>query len=542
MARKYEPRTNVEVANLIRLHASPDYQRRIPDVDKANVQQTLKDMWEYRPHRNEFAELLVNRIAREYVVFQQWNNKLGVFKKDQMVYGDTIEEIGVGLTKSERYDPNRNYLEGQIFGQRKPDIRTAFHRVNRQDVYPITIQEPMLRRAFLSDTGLSNFVAALMQSPLTSSEWDEYLLMAGLFREMYDLGAFFKQNVPDLTLATSDSADARHFLKLLRGWADKVGFIEPHYNLARLDTFIPVEKRVLFVTPEVKAALDVDGLAQLFNLDYGNLEYRVITVRQEDVRIEGFQALLTTEDFFMVVNTLLENTSANNPVGLFQNFFHHIQQIISASPMAPGILFTSTEASDVIEITPTPVQSVTVEVQDVDGNVVTQVERGQVYNIVGTAVTNPEGGYNDATRLEIDPTTSDSTFTYLVQEGMFIVGLNEGSDSITINAYATDTPYPDQISASVSVAVVGDKVTWPPLDVEVDSDNDGLIEVTPKAPTQSGNDVTIPTVKGVIYKNGATTVSGKITITADTTITATADTGYEIATGATTSWTFTFTP
>lgn len=66
--------------------------------------------------------------------------------------------------------------------------------------------------------------------------------------------------------------------------------------------------------------------------------------------------------------------------------------------------------------------------------------------------------------------------------------------------------------------------------------------VTPVAPTAVGNDVTIPSITGVVYSDGDGPVSaGVITITEDTTFTAAPDSGYTFGSGATTSWTFTFT-
>lgn len=65
-------------------------------------------------------------------------------------------------------------------------------------------------------------------------------------------------------------------------------------------------------------------------------------------------------------------------------------------------------------------------------------------------------------------------------------------------------------------------------------------EVTPAAPTQSGNTVTIPDTTGVVYSVGGSAVTGSIDITADTTVTAAAAAGYVLAGGATTSWTFAY--
>lgn len=81
-----------------------------------------------------------------------------------------------------------------------------------------------------------------------------------------------------------------------------------------------------------------------------------------------------------------------------------------------------------------------------------------------------------------------------------------------------------------------------PLPDEIIALLEGDEEITPNAPTQAGNAITIPTQAGVVYSINGLTVTGTYTLTADETVTATADDGYVFASGATTTWNFTYTP
>lgn len=65
--------------------------------------------------------------------------------------------------------------------------------------------------------------------------------------------------------------------------------------------------------------------------------------------------------------------------------------------------------------------------------------------------------------------------------------------------------------------------------------------VTPEAPTLSGNTITIPTTTGVLYFINDELATGTVEITEDTEVVATADEGYYIPSGATRSWSFTYT-
>lgn len=65
-------------------------------------------------------------------------------------------------------------------------------------------------------------------------------------------------------------------------------------------------------------------------------------------------------------------------------------------------------------------------------------------------------------------------------------------------------------------------------------------EVTPTAPTQAGNVVTIPTVTGVVYKIDGKPVSGSVTLTANKVVTATPTDGFTFPAVTDDDWLFKF--
>src|SRR4030095_11715618 len=156
--RPLKPAPNERVLDAIRNEGSNDYQRRIPEATKAGVQATLQEVQTLRPLYNEFLDALVNRIGLVVMRNKVWTNPLAEFKPGLLTYGDTMEEIQTGLLKAKRYDSDRESLEKDIFGTERPDVDANFHKVNRQDFYKITINTPLLNRAFLTPNGLSSFV------------------------------------------------------------------------------------------------------------------------------------------------------------------------------------------------------------------------------------------------------------------------------------------------------------------------------------------------------------------------------------------------
>lgn len=374
-----KPSSNELMLDAIRKEMSPAYQARVPEATRAGVKETARALMHYRPHMNEFVDALVNRIGSVQVRNTSWTNPLAMFKSGLLEFGDTIEEVKVGLVEGKTYDADREHLERDIFGTHATPVQSNFHRVNRQNYYPITVNEPLLQRAFLETNGLSSFISQLLQAPTTSDQWDEFLLMCSLFPEYEANGGFYHVQVPDVERIESDSSDAKRVLTQLRAMAGNLTFLSSRYNAAHMPAAASRDNLVIFATPEFVAKIDVEALAGAFNMERMQMTGRIIEIPKENFGIDGAQALMTTDEFFVVHDTRLENTSAPNPVGLQTNYFLHHWQIISASRFAPAVLFnTEVDDTPVYEIQPvTGISALTVK--DDEGNTVTTVERGQKY-------------------------------------------------------------------------------------------------------------------------------------------------------------------
>lgn len=428
--RPLKPTPNWELLNRIKNDASPDYQARIPNATKNGIQDTVANLTKYRTHYNEFLDSLVNRIGLVIARNNSWSNPLAPFKRGLLTYGDTIEEIQSGLITARTYDPDREALEKDIFGTYRVDVETNFHTVNRQNYYPITINQPLLNRAFLEPGGLTTFISQLMEAPSTSDQLDEYLLMRQLLPEYASNGGFYKINVPDISHLNSNQDAARQVVKTARALAGRLQFLSTHYNAAHMQVSAKPEDLILICTPEFQAAIDVDALAGAFNADKMEMSGRIVLV--DDFGITGAQAVLTTKEFFVVADQTFETASAWNPVALQNNYFLHHWQVISASRFVPAILFW-TGPGDTIPVNITPVVSVeTIQITDRDGNVPSSVVRGELYNLFTQADTNPSGGPNDGVRWTITGNTSNHT--YITRYGVLHVGGDEGG---TLSVTAT---------------------------------------------------------------------------------------------------------
>lgn len=447
MAKKYFGKVrnanNVNILNAIRNDASLDYRKRIPAASKGNIADVADAIFSFRPHKNEFVESLINRIGLVYARNSIWYNPLQEFKRGALEFGDSIEEIQTGIVKANHYNHQRDYLERDIFGRAEIDIASAFHTVDREDFYKVTIDDNTLRRAFLDPSGLDQLTQQIMAAPTTSDNWDEYLMTTSLFRVMDNKYPMFNVNVPDVAKMDSTESQARSLLRKIRATASNMGFLSTRFNGGKMPVSARPEDLILFATPEVKSGLDVNALAVLFNVSYADVPTRIVEIRQDDVLMDGVQAFLTTNDFFVIADTSLETTSEFNPVSRQTNFFLHHWEIISASPFAPIVKFSTQPdtAKDNIKIAPAVdidrvqfvIDADETDVRNIDGETARIIKGGAAQ--MEAVLTGLTAGQEDVEFTEQWSVEGNrDTSTRVDNDGLLTVAYDEEAASLTVRA------------------------------------------------------------------------------------------------------------
>lgn len=340
---------NSTILDKIWLSATNDYQQRIPVSTQNGIAATIEALFDpmNNAYYNQFVDALVNRIGMTYVHQQSFKNPLSVFKKSKMLYGSTEQEIAVKWIKGHSYIDDAE----DVFKMYRPDAGVWYHTQNREDFYPITVVKPELYRAFTADDGIARFVSAIMQSPINSDEYDEYRIMMQLVAFYEQNFGFFKHH---LSGAPTTETYGKEFLTALRTYSRLLKFPSARYNaglISDLPVFAKPEEMVLLITPDYRAAVEVETLASVFQLDKADINYRIIDV--DEFPIPNAVALLTTEDFFRCRDTLYETTSIYNPKTLGNNMFLHHWGIYSVSPFVPAILFTTANGTTLKTVTQT---------------------------------------------------------------------------------------------------------------------------------------------------------------------------------------------
>lgn len=467
---------NAQILNMIRNEASPEYQRRMPSATQMNMDRQMATLMSSTQLKNEFYSALVNRIGGTYVNTWRWNNPLSVFQRASQAYGDTWQEIAVGMPLAQVYDPNAEYLGADNFRKWKVDVDSLYHRLDFAHWYPATTDDKTLQRAFTSENGLASLTSQILTSCYNAAEVDLFEAMCHQFVEYAKLGGYWRVHMEnDLNDMGSTETQARDMLRQIRAWADTLKFVSTRYNARHMPTFARPDELVLFCSPEVKSALDVQGLATVFQrTDAEPTIDRIIVIPQDRFGMDGVQAILTTDKFLIDIPVINEMTQQTNPVNINSvNHYLHVQHIVSVSGFAPAVMFWTGVGSTANVVTPTGTMAETPKFQlklamyGGGSEVPTDVARGGAVQVTADTVIDNDGDASfrsDAVRYAIGDTVKPkSDYTYVSPTGVLVVGLDEPNTVIPVTATAlytsSKTPeVPGTVSAVLNVPVVGDGV------------------------------------------------------------------------------------
>lgn len=409
-----------------------DYGDRIPIATQDNLRDIGKALLNYTPDLNAFLDTLINRIGMVAIKRRMYKNKLAIFKRGYLEYGDSIEEIFVDIARAIHYEPEApvNNL-GDVYEQFKPKVVSAFHKLNRQDQYPITINESILKQAFTGYAQFDSFIASIFDSVYNADEFDEYLLFKRLFGSIAN--NTYQVNVA-MPIAT-DRSTSEAFSIAMRAWGLNLEYMSRKYNEMGVATHTPLADQVLILRSDIVPIIDVTVLANSFNMNMATpISGRIIVIDDFGDEARDIIAMIVDRDFSMIYDTKYDTTSQYNARHLYWNYFLNHWQIISASPFANAIAFTTASVTNVInsiEVTPNNI--------DVMKGTTQQFEAIVDYN------GNPNTG------VTFSVSGAKSTNTTIDAQGLLTIGNDETATSLTITATSVQTT---SIKGTASVNVV----------------------------------------------------------------------------------------
>lgn len=354
--------STIDILNVIRQNASYDYQQNVPVVEKATQIPQVGEIICGTPALvNQFLNALVNRIALVRAQSVTFNNPYSRLKKGYLEFGETVEDIFVSIAKVVDYDPDKG--EGREFKRSLPDVRSQFHIMNWRVMYPVTIQDEDLRRAFLSEQGVTDLIAKIVESVYTAAEYDEFLLFKYLIIKAVTKGQMYPVSVDDSKMSNYATA--------FRSKSNAITFPKTTYNAASVRNNTPRDRQVIFMDSDFNAKYDVEVLAAAFNMDkatfmgslfliddfttFDNERFEVIRDYSDGIEevtsaelalMADVKAVLLDENWFQCYDNMNKFTEKYVASGLYWNYFYHTWKTISSSQFANAIVFVANTATN----------------------------------------------------------------------------------------------------------------------------------------------------------------------------------------------------
>ena len=324
---------SVSVLNNIRANASDEYQSYIPEATQSNISTIGNALRTYTNVYNEFSTALLCKIGKTMVESKLFKNRLAQFKSGTILDEQDVEEIFVEMGKA---DETFDATGPNPLGRRETvQDHVAYHRLNRESCYAVSIGDMDFKRVFRSEATLDAYITKKINAMYSRANKDEFLIMVNL---LATFDKYFDYEVP--TIAGDNAFEsAKAFVKTLRKAVMDVTLdSSKDYNKAGVETWANVEDLVLLVHKDVLAEVDVEVLAKAFNMGKTDIQVKVVPMPHFGTMGDTY-GLLVDKEFFRVWDTLSHMEPQRNAQGLFTNYFYHVHQIVSCSPFKTAVRF-----------------------------------------------------------------------------------------------------------------------------------------------------------------------------------------------------------
>lgn len=398
----------------------------------------------YTPASNAYLNALVNRIGFVIISSKMYTNPWSVFKKGRLEFGETVEEIFVNLAKPYQFSPSK--AEQDVFKRTIPDVRAAFHTMNFQKFYPITVSDDQLRQAFLSWQGIADLIAAIVESVYASAQTDEHLVMKYMLARCILNGNISPVQVPALS-----KENAVDIATVFNETAMNLEFQSNKFNVSGVTTHTPMSEQYLITTTAFRSIMNFNVLAAAYNIEYAELMGRVINVdsfvdmdwqrlqdlftdetgkvdpsfkpwtEDEITILNGVPAIMTSVNFWQVWDNFEKMTENYNGKGLYWNYNYHVWKTFSISPFAQAVCYSAV-AGAITAVTVTPATATLPKGADMQ---------------LGVSVSRT-GVVNQA--VEWSVTGNTSTGTYVTDAGKVHIAKDETGTTVTVKATSVADP------------------------------------------------------------------------------------------------------
>lgn len=335
----------ITVLNTILANGSADYQSRVPTATQTNINEVGTAVLSNAMTTNEFLTSLVDKIALQMVRNKTFRNPLAVLKKGGVPLGRGIEDIYVNPATAEGFDGTGT----DLLSSKAPDSFTLYYKLNRRDKYKVSVSKAKLIQSFMSYEALEQLLNSIVNTIYSGDNFDEFTLMKNTLGKVCENAQVY--TISDITPVT-DAESAKDFVKIVKTVGQSMTFPSSTYNMYStlnegakdVITWTPLENQVLILRSDIAVNVDMEVLAQAFNVSYAELKQRTLIVDNFGVASAQFVGMLIDESYLQVYDNLTQLENFRNPSSLDETFYYHHWQTYGVAHFANAVAFKVAEA------------------------------------------------------------------------------------------------------------------------------------------------------------------------------------------------------
>lgn len=341
---------NVTFASMVSDLASQEYKDRVPVATQENIGNIEEIISTYPSAKNEFISVLTNQVAKQLFFSKAYENPYKLFNRGMLPFGKSIESIFVDIIKGKQrtHETNTTNLANDLLAREVPNVKVEYYSENFRHQYKTTITDEELKGAFRAENGLSSMTGRILQAPLTSIEYDMQEMVLHALPELKGGKATINKTA---YTAMTEEEKAKILVKTIKSQVIKMGFLNNEHNGQGVMTFSKPQDLVVFLDPDMMANIDVELLAQAFNISKAEVPLHVLPVPKFTKRTVTSSedagettvtyaedtdclAIICDKDAIQVYETLNSSESFRNPQGIYTNIFFNRWGIMSACNFA----------------------------------------------------------------------------------------------------------------------------------------------------------------------------------------------------------------
>ncbi len=351
---------NSIITKLANIFQSPSYADRIPEATRQAIKKNgFGNMGVYSQNQlNDIYGALINTISKQNIYsFKYSGIDIERYNKGFITHGDVIIDTFIDVADVTAI-PTPINAEGDNSGVTTVDpyvikwanIKTGYYQGDYSLHYHVTTMEDLVKKAFISDSNMTSFVAQCRAVLPESLKLDRYLIFRNLLAAdvIYKVTKDFEVALPDPDRLVFSQEDAMNIISTIKTYSESLENNTAVYNRLGATSNTEKEFRVLFINKGIYNALKT-SLKNVYHneIDFGVGRIEEIPDFGETASTSGQFASIVDERGLMLYDTLrpYEWTIFNGAGPIYWNTFLNYRGKIFYALHRNAVRFTLSEKS-----------------------------------------------------------------------------------------------------------------------------------------------------------------------------------------------------